>query len=402
MTSTKRTINKIESFARLGETVVERLGILTNLRCKYVFLQKSTKTMSLLNLSRFSVLLLFLSLTWTCSSTKSAQKINSGIVQYDIELDLTEEGKDMAETFGNSATAWFNQSHVRLQKKSELPDDEFYITNLETGLETAYIQFKDQKYAVLPDPRLLPATGPIQFSEETKTIAGHICRKATATMGSGEMVVYFSEDFGLNYCPYLDLAGFALEYTLVLPFGNVTYRARAVQKGGVSDGMVNPPLGFKKVSYTQFQEEMKANISSSVVTEGDYKFQKSSLDGTLINLSDYLGQVVVLNFWFTACPPCKREIPELNRLVSQYKDQGVQFLAITYDQEELVRPFLEQYPFDFTILPNAHDVIKDFEIIVYPTTIVLDKNGKIVNMIMGGGSTIHEKASALIEEAKKR
>ncbi len=358
--------------------------------------------MPLSNLFRFSLLLLILSCTWACSSTKSAQKLSSGIVKYDIELDLTEEGQAMAESFGTSATAWFNLSHVRLQKESEVPDDEFYITSLETGMETAYIQFKDKKYAVLPDPRLLPGTGPIQFSEETKTIAGYVCRKATAKMGSGEMVAYFSEDFGINYCPYLDLAGFALEYTLILPFGKVTYRAREVQKGGISDAMVNPPPGFKKVSYTQFQEEMKANMSSSVVTEGDYKFQKQAIDGSMVNLSDYLGQVVVLNFWFTACPPCKAEIPQLNRLVSQYKDQGVQFLAITYDQEELIRPFLQQYPFDFTILPDAHDVIKDFEIFVYPTTIVLDKNGKIVNMIMGGGSTIHEKASALIEEAKKR
>lgn len=355
--------------------------------------------------STFPYFFLLLLLWNACTSTKpveklASDKITSGKVIYDIELDLTEAGQAMAESFGKSATAWFNQSYVRLQKDSGVPNEEFYITDLATQMDKAYMQVKDKRYAIQTDPRLLPSTGLIQFSGEKKMIAGYECRKATAKMGSGEMIAYFSEDFGLNYCPYLDLAGFALEYTLVMPFGLVTYTAREVQRGGVSPEMINPPAGFQELSYAQFQQAMRAKLTAKP-SVGNYQFEKKDLQGNMVDLSAYLGQVVVLNFWFTKCPPCKAEIPFLNRLAAQYQGQGVQFLALTFDPAEVVQPFIDQHPFDFQIIPDAREVIKDFEIIVYPTTVVLDKNGKIVHTIMGGAPNIVEELSQKIAEAKE-
>ena len=334
-----------------------------------------------------------------CSSSKTARTASTGMVRYAIELDLNEQGQAMAETFGEKATAWFNKDYVRFQKDSNVPGEEFYITDLKDRGERAYVQFKEKKFAILNDPRMLPDTGPIRFSEEKKTVAGFECRKATAKMGSGEMEVYFSEDFPINYCPYLDLAGFALEYTLVMPFGKVTYRASEVKLEPIPNALINPPAGFQEVTFAEFQEAVRPRIAEG--SGKSYQFQKKDLGGNTVRLSDLQGQVVVLNFWFTECPPCKAEIPHLNRLVESYAGEEVRFLAITFDPAQKVQPFLDRHPFQFRIIPDAHDVIRDFEIIVYPTTIVLDKEGKIVNTLMGGSSTIEADIRELIEQARK-
>lgn len=346
--------------------------------------------------------LLFLSLVltgyWACSSSKLAKKITTGIVKYDIELDLTEEGQAMAESFGKSATTWFNATYLRLQKNSGVPNEEFYITNLANGTEKAYIQFRDKKYAVQSDPRMLPQTGPVELLNDTKIIAGYKCKKAVASMGSGQMEVYYSEDFGINYCPYIDVPGFALEYTLVLPFGLVTYRATEVQKGKVSNDMINPPSGFQEVTYPQFQQEMANN---SMPTKGDYHFAAPDMNGTNVDLSTDLGKVVVLNFWFSSCPPCKVELPYLNQLVQNYQsDEEVRFYGITFDSKATVKKFLKKNTFDFTIIPDARAVTEEFGIIVYPTTIVLDRRGKMVHLINGGSSEMVKELTEKIEEAK--
>ena len=143
------------------------------------------------------------------------------------------------------------------------------------------------------------------------------------------------------------------------------------------------------------QEKMTNVPSGETATD----FRKKDLKGENIQLKDLRGKVVVLNFWFTTCPPCKAEIPDLNALKGDFQNQAVEFLAITFDKNNVLEPFLEKHPFEFNIIPDAHDVIKDFEIIVYPTTIILDKNGKIVHTKTGGSFGIREELKEVIETA---
>ena len=86
-------------------------------------------------------------------------------------------------------------------------------------------------------------------------------------------------------------------------------------------------------------------------------FSGQSLDGTLYDLDQLQGKVVVLTFWNTRCAICHSEIPNLNRVAERYRGKDVVFLAITMDNEAKVNPYIKRNPFNFTILPNGFGVM---------------------------------------------
>lgn len=86
-------------------------------------------------------------------------------------------------------------------------------------------------------------------------------------------------------------------------------------------------------------------------------FSGQALDGTLMDLNQMSGKVVLLTFWSTRCEICRNEIPHLNRVVDRYRGKDVVFLAVTMDNEAKIDPFLKRNPFHFTILPNSIGVM---------------------------------------------
>ena len=119
-------------------------------------------------------------------------------------------------------------------------------------------------------------------------------------------------------------------------------------------------------------------------------FIATDLNGKTYKLSDLKGKVVVLNFWFTKCGPCIAEMPQLNTLVSNFKDKDVVFLALTFNEKGVVNQFLESNPFKYTILANANDVIKMYGVNSYPTSIIINKKGEIVLKELGYRTNIKE------------
>src|SRR3979409_912395 len=95
-------------------------------------------------------------------------------------------------------------------------------------------------------------------------------------------------------------------------------------------------------------------------------FRVTSLDGQVFDLADLHGKVVVLNLWFIGCPPCRKEIPELNNLVEEFKGKDVGFLALALDKAEELRAFIKEQPFNYHIVPEAKQVIKRYGGWVYP------------------------------------
>ena len=109
------------------------------------------------------------------------------------------------------------------------------------------------------------------------------------------------------------------------------------------------------------------------------------IDGREVSLSDYEGQVVLLNFWATWCGPCKIEMPWFVEFQRQYKDQGFTVLAVSLDEEfDGVKPFAEQYKLNFPVLLGSDEVADKFGgIVALPTTLMIDKAGQIVNRHTG-------------------
>lgn len=105
--------------------------------------------------------------------------------------------------------------------------------------------------------------------------------------------------------------------------------------------------------------------------------------------SDYLsGKPSVINFWFTNCPPCIEEIPDLNKIKKEFGD-SFNYLAITFDKKEKVQKFLEKkHLFNFTHITDSKKQIDDLKIRSFPMTIILNSQGEIIN-IYGGTLFFH-------------
>jgi peroxiredoxin len=104
-------------------------------------------------------------------------------------------------------------------------------------------------------------------------------------------------------------------------------------------------------------------------------FSVIDIKGRKHQLSKYRGKVVVLNFWFTACTPCIDEIPEINRLADKYKKADVKFLAITYESLGKVNAFLKDHSFEIPIATDARNIVDEFYINLFPTTLIIGKKG---------------------------
>jgi thiol-disulfide isomerase/thioredoxin len=111
-------------------------------------------------------------------------------------------------------------------------------------------------------------------------------------------------------------------------------------------------------------------------------FNYSSLvdmNGRVYDEESLKNKVVVINYWFINCVPCREEMPLLNSLVAKYKNNpDVVFLGIAPDSKERLRTALNSFRFDYHIIPDSGPFLDSLHLDGYPSHEVIDKNGKIV------------------------
>ena len=147
----------------------------------------------------------------------------------------------------------------------------------------------------------------------------------------------------------------------------------------------NEKAGFLLVKLTDQQkihrmENMpKPGESSFFRTGKDFSFFKTSdIYANKIDLKEDKGKIIVLNFWFVNCPPCRMEIPDLNELVETYKgNDSVKFIGIALDEKADLQDFLKTFPFNYTIVHNGGYIASRYNIRSYPTHVIIDQQGKV-------------------------
>ncbi len=109
-------------------------------------------------------------------------------------------------------------------------------------------------------------------------------------------------------------------------------------------------------------------------------------DGKTYRLSDYRGKVVVLNFWATWCPPCRYEMPSMERAHQKVKGEEIVILAVNVGEDEnTVFAFTGQYPVSFPLpLDLDGSVIAKYPVIGLPTTFIIDPRGQVTHRAIGG------------------
>jgi len=115
-------------------------------------------------------------------------------------------------------------------------------------------------------------------------------------------------------------------------------------------------------------------------------FNLPDLDGTMVRITDYKGKVVLLNIWATWCPPCVEEMPSMENLYKELNKDGFEILAISIDASgaDTVRAFMKKHKLSFKTLVDPKGTIqRQYQTTGIPESIIIDKNGKIVEKIIG-------------------
>jgi len=108
-------------------------------------------------------------------------------------------------------------------------------------------------------------------------------------------------------------------------------------------------------------------------------FTLADLAGAKHSLKDLRGKVVLVNFWATWCPPCRKELPDLETLYTRFKDQGLVILAISDEDAGKVKPFIAAHTLQFPILLDQGRKVNElFRIEGIPKSFVYDRSGKLV------------------------
>jgi len=115
-------------------------------------------------------------------------------------------------------------------------------------------------------------------------------------------------------------------------------------------------------------------------------FTLKDLNNNDVSLFDFKGNIIVLNFWATWCPPCKAEIPDFVEVYKTYKDKGVSFLGVSVDEDlNALKQFALDYNINYTVVvdnKNAN-IASKWNVTAIPTTYFIDKNGNIVDWNIG-------------------
>ena len=137
----------------------------------------------------------------------------------------------------------------------------------------------------------------------------------------------------------------------------------------------------------------------AILKESDYNWQLTDLDNNTINFSDFKGKVIFLNFWETWCPPCVGEMPEIQELYDNFKNnENVKLLLVSDEPVEKVKTFIKKrgYTFPVYILRTRKPSI--FHSPSIPTSFLISKKGEIKIKETGAANWGGDKMKKFVEE----
>ncbi|KEK11661.1 thiol-disulfide oxidoreductase [Lysinibacillus sphaericus] len=142
---------------------------------------------------------------------------------------------------------------------------------------------------------------------------------------------------------------------------------------------------FGAILFTVYTTLTKEKNRVLQIGDSAPNFTLVDMNGNKHNLAEYKGQGVFLNFWGTWCKPCEREFPIIDRYYNEYKEKGIQVLAVNIAESDFaVQNFIDRKGLTFPVLIDKNkSVLEVYNINPLPTTILINSEGKIIKIITG-------------------
>ncbi len=252
------------------------------------------------------------------------------------------------------------------------------ITGTQTYAQKAPIVWTDQEKPILQQIRGLRSLPDDERARITKRLALEIRRLPAAAnklrLATSLAGLSTEGDFGRD----------ALQEV-------TTTLAEALREQPAPDEKGAPAYPYVELAQLVHYEHMQASLDAPSFTTAVHKleaddqqrqdadFTLSDIKGQSWRLRDLRGKVVVVNFWATWCPPCRKEMPDLESLYKKYQDKGLIILAISDEDAPKVKPFVTEQGVKYPILLDPGSKVNDlFQVQGIPRTFVYDREGKLV------------------------
>jgi len=136
---------------------------------------------------------------------------------------------------------------------------------------------------------------------------------------------------------------------------------------------------------TLFRPKVEANESLQKMSSGEYNLILEDLQGNMANLSEYSSKPIFISFWATWCPPCRAELPSIQKLYNSYGER-LDFFLITTEERSKVETFLKENNYDLPVYFQKSSTSGVLRIQSYPTSFLISDKREILVQKKGGAN----------------
>lgn len=145
------------------------------------------------------------------------------------------------------------------------------------------------------------------------------------------------------------------------------------------------PISTTLIRLTMFKPKVENTENLPSITELDKDFMIEDLRDNIFELEDFDNEVILLNFWATWCPPCRAEMPSLQKLYNDYGDK-IAMILVTSEEEKVVLDYLNEYDYELPVYFQKSSLPPSFQVRSIPTTFLIDKQGNIISEKKGAAN----------------